>query len=159
MIFVTVGGQIPFDRLVRAVDSWAEKNNRSDVFAQIGSSSFEPRVVRWTRFLSPAEFRRTVEQAQVVVSHAGMGTILTALDCGTPVIVLPRRAHLGETRNDHQVATMRHLGERWQIHPAADEVELLRRLDQLDELQAPRTEGPGDQDRLLQSVRRFIEEA
>lgn len=36
MIFVTVGHQTPFDRLIRLVDRWAEENMRHDLFAQIG---------------------------------------------------------------------------------------------------------------------------
>ena len=35
MIFVTVGAQLPFDRLVSVVDEWAGSTGRSDVFGQI----------------------------------------------------------------------------------------------------------------------------
>ena len=40
MIFVTVGSQLPFDRLVRAVDDWAAGNGGAAAFAQIGASSY-----------------------------------------------------------------------------------------------------------------------
>ena len=42
MIFVTVGHQMPFDRLIAAVDAWAGARGRSDVFAQIGTTSLRP---------------------------------------------------------------------------------------------------------------------
>jgi UDP-N-acetylglucosamine transferase subunit ALG13 len=159
LIFVTVGGQVPFDRLVEVVDSWARETGRTDVLAQIGTSRLEPRSISWVRFLTPEEYRRTVQSAEVVVSHAGMGTILTALELGTPVIVMPRRAHLAETRNDHQVATMRRLGGRSGIHAAEDERELRARLTCLDQLEAPKAEGEGDRARLIDAVRRFVEDS
>lgn len=158
MIFVTVGGQVPFDRLVETVDAWAKEARRSDVFAQIGTSRLEPSSISWVRFLSPEEYRRTVHSAEVVVSHAGMGTILTALELGTPLIIMPRRAHLAETRNDHQLATMRRLGGRAGIYPAEDEGALRARLSQLEHLEAPKAEAEGDRAQLIEAVRAFIED-
>ncbi|MBJ02625.1 MAG: glucuronosyltransferase [Planctomycetes bacterium] len=105
MIFVTVGSQMPFDRLVRAVDDWAGEHTDSEVFAQVGDSEYRPLNVRWTSHLDPGAFQAQVLTADVVVGHAGTGTILEALRLGKPVVVLPRRGHLMETRDDHQLAT------------------------------------------------------
>jgi UDP-N-acetylglucosamine transferase subunit ALG13 len=109
MIFVTVGVQLPFDRLVRAVDAWAGERMRSDVFAQIGPSQYRPQHIEFRAFVEPPEFRRLVECADAVVAHAGMGSIITALELAKPLIVMPRRAELGEHRNDHQLSTARHM--------------------------------------------------
>jgi UDP-N-acetylglucosamine transferase subunit ALG13 len=106
VIFVTVGSSEPFDRLVRAVDEWAGLRGRSDVFAQIGHSDYQPKHIQCSKFLDPSEFRTRFNNAQFVVAHAGMGSIITALEIGKPIVVMPRRAHLGETRSDHQVATV-----------------------------------------------------
>ena len=46
MIFVTVGTDGPFDRLISTVDQWAGENGRSDVVAQVGRSTLEPRFVQ-----------------------------------------------------------------------------------------------------------------
>ena len=111
MIFVTVGTQMPFDRLVRAVDDWAGVAG-VEVEAQTANGSYRPSHVHATPWLKPDEFRARLERADAVIGHAGMGTILSALEFGKPLLVLPRRGHLGETRNDHQVATARRFGER-----------------------------------------------
>ena len=105
MILVTVGAQMPFDRLVRTVDDWAGRAGRSDVFAQIGHTRWRPRHLQWTAFIEPDEFRARAREAAVLVAHAGTGSILTALELGRPILVMPRRADLRETRNDHQIAT------------------------------------------------------
>jgi UDP-N-acetylglucosamine transferase subunit ALG13 len=156
VILVTVGTDGPFDRLVLAVDAWAGKLGRNDVYAQIGNSSVRPRHIRHDAFLDPAEFRRQFERASVIVSHAGMGTILTALQYRKPLLVMPRRAALGEQRNDHQLATARYLLEMGRVTVASDETELEAALGRLDELTARDVIGPYAQPRLIGAIRQFI---
>lgn len=136
MLFVTVGAQMAFDRLIRTVDEWAARAGCSDVLAQVGPADWLPEHIAWVRSLGPDEFREHVAGARAVVAHAGMGTILTALELGKPILVLPRRAALQETRNDHQLATAKHLLAQGRVHVAFDDTELLRALDRLDEIQA-----------------------
>jgi len=112
MIFVTVGTQLPFDRMIRAVDGWAAQNTDEDVFAQIGDATFVPSVMEWTRFLTPDETAVRMREADLIVAHAGVGTIISAVQLQKPIVVFPRRADLGEQRNDHQLATARRFGER-----------------------------------------------
>lgn len=134
MIFVTVGSDIPFDRLVKAVDRWAGENNRNDVFAQIGRGGWKPKSIAFTDLLEPAEFKERLAASSIVVGHAGMGTIFSALQNSKPILVMPRRGHLGETRNDHQMATARELLAMGRVSVAFDEAELLECLDRLGEL-------------------------
>ena len=136
MIFVTVGANTPFDRLIRCVDAWAAERGRDDVFAQIGRTDYRPAHVRWREMLTPQEFRESLHGASVIVAHAGMGTILSALEIGVPLLVMPRRAALREQRNDHQLATARRLSERGLVHVAQDETELRARLDEVVALRA-----------------------
>jgi UDP-N-acetylglucosamine transferase subunit ALG13 len=136
MIFVTVGSGIPFDRLVRAVDKWARANDRRDVFAQIGRGGWEPEFIPFVAMLEPAEFKERLAASSIVVAHAGMGTILSAMQDSKPILVMPRRGHLGETRNDHQMATARYLLAMDRVNVAFEEEELHRCLDRLGELVA-----------------------
>lgn len=132
MIFVAVGTQLPFDRLIRAVDEWAGRKQRCDIVAQVGPTTYRATNMVARPFLDPAEFRRCVEHAEFIVSHAGMGTIITALELGKPVIVMPRRAELREHRNDHQLATARHLLLQGRVKVAFDERALITELDSLN---------------------------
>lgn len=129
MIFVTVGAQMPFDRLIRAVDEWAGRNTQAYVYAQIGETDYEPRHIRWDKFVTPDQLRTLVQSSDVVVAHAGMGTIITSLQAGRPILVMPRRGDLLETRNDHQVATAKQLQHLDLVSVAWDESELAARLD------------------------------
>ena len=112
MIFVSVGTQFPFDRLVRVVDDWAVDADRDDVLAQVGDTRLVPRKLRAAPFLTADVCNARLREAELVVCHAGMGTVLTCLKFGTPVIVMPRRMSENEHRNDHQLDTvswMRHV--------------------------------------------------
>jgi UDP-N-acetylglucosamine transferase subunit ALG13 len=156
MIFITVGSDLPFDRLVRVVDDWAKNAGRDDVFAQIGDTDWRPAHIAWTQFLQPPEFARRFVEAQVVVAHAGMGTILSALQWKKPILVMPRRTSLGEVRNEHQLATARHLAGLGQINVAMDDIELRSKLSGLSQLQPRDRIGPYASDALIKTLREFI---
>lgn len=159
MILVTVGGQLPFDRLVRTVDEWAGERGRSDVFAQIGQTSYRPEYVENAALLDPEAFRARFEAASVIVSHAGMGTVIGALEAGKPILVMPRRFALREQRNDHQLATVEHLRDRPGVIVAMDEQELRTRLETIDQL-APSEPIPSSASpELLAALRSFVETA
>lgn len=124
MIFLTVGTHEPFSRLIRAVDDWSAMTGRTDIFGQIAALRDDnppPQNFEWVERLAPVDFGARFDAARLIVSHAGMGTIISALSAGKPVVVLPRRGHLNETRNDHQWATAQHLAERRGIHVAWSE--------------------------------------
>ncbi len=156
MIFVTVGAQMAFDRMIRAVDHWAKDAGRTDVFAQIGPAEYQPEHIDFVGFLEPPQFAERAQAADVIVAHAGMGSIITALTMGKPILVMPRRGDLRETRNDHQIATARRLSELGKVAVAMDERELTEQLGRLDQLTAGGSIGPYAQDSLIAAVRNVV---
>ena len=158
MIFVTVGTQLPFDRLVRGVDEWAERSGRRDVFAQIGPNGWRPRHIDAAPFVSPEEHRRRMESASAIVGHAGMGTIIGALELGKPVLIMPRVASHGEHRNDHQIATSKRFEAVRGVAVAWDEQELPARLEALLGMRAGERIGSQASDRLIAVLRQFIQD-
>jgi len=157
MIFVTVGAQMAFDRLIRTMDEWAGSHYGADVFAQIGPSNYHPRFIKATKFIDPPAFRKIVETSNLVIAHAGMGSIITALELGKPIIVMPRRGDLKETRNDHQVATANHLARGARVVVALDEGMLLQKLDCIDGLAPAERIGTSASPGLIGKLREFIE--
>ena len=156
MIFVTVGTDLPFDRMVRVVDEWATTRGRTDVFAQIGVGGWRPKSITFAEVLNPVEFKQRFTAASVIVGHAGMGTILSALHHGKPILVMPKKASLKEQRNEHQLATARRMMKMGNVAVAFDETELREKLDHLDDLIpkeriAPTASGP-----LIEEIRRFV---
>jgi UDP-N-acetylglucosamine transferase subunit ALG13 len=154
-IFVTVGAQTPFDRLVRAVDAWAGEQPDVVGLAQIGDGEYVPRHLAWERMLSPSDLEAALDEADTVVAHAGTGSLLAALERQKPIVLLPRRAALKETRNDHQLATARRFQELAGVAIAWHEDELGARLSELGRppILLPR-DGGG---RLARSIATFID--
>lgn len=115
MIFVTVGTQLPFDRLIEAIDEFAVTYD-AKVIAQTGVGSYKPMALLCEESISREVFEKYVESASVVVSHAGMGSVLAAMKYNKPHIVVPRLHKFGEHRNDHQLATVEFLKRYKNIH-------------------------------------------
>lgn len=124
MILVTVGTQLPFDRLLEAVDDWALQNPGQEIIAQIGVSKFMSPRFEIIPIVDTATFKKLAKDADVLVAHAGMGSILTAIEMAKPVIIMPRRADLGEHRNDHQLATAEKLAHLSNVRVVHDPYEL-----------------------------------
>jgi UDP-N-acetylglucosamine transferase subunit ALG13 len=133
VIFLTVGTHEPFDRLVRTVDEWCKTRGAShDVLGQITTrAGYQPTEFRSVTTLEPDEYIRCFREADFVVAHAGMGSIITALSLQKPIAILPRRGHLQETRNDHQFAATQRFRDKPGIFAAEDEFALPGILDQL----------------------------
>lgn len=112
MILVTVGSLLPFERLITLMDDWAARQPQMKVVAQIGSGRFIPRHMQYLRFEDNADFLRRIERASLIVSHAGIGTILDATALGKPMVLVPRRAEWGEHTTDHQYQTANALAGR-----------------------------------------------
>ena len=159
MIFVTVGAQLPFNRLVRIVDEWARLSGRSDVFAQIGKTNWKPSYIQSTAFLKPDKFRSMIESADIVIAHAGMGSIISALEYGKPILIMPRKASLGEQRNDHQIFTARRFLEMKSVFATFDEKELLEKLNSIKDVDLKNFSKIGctASSKLIKTIHDFIE--
>lgn len=114
----------PFDRLIRVMDEWTEAQGRTDVFAQIGNGTYEPKHMKWTRKLDQLDFARTVQESELIVAHAGMGSVIMADQYSKPIVLLPRIMEQGEHTTDHQLATAAWLRDKPGIHVADTDADL-----------------------------------
>ena len=166
MIFVTVGNMDPFDRLVKAVDQWALTNPGGEkIFIQVGDGQYIPANCEYVRRMTPDDFEKRFSEARLVVSHAGIGTIITALELGKPIIVVPKRASLGEQRNEHQLSTVRHFKRSELMVVADSEADLIGMLSRYNSGSMPVVEPVADNlkkdawqpdEKLLKYVKNFV---
>jgi UDP-N-acetylglucosamine transferase subunit ALG13 len=158
-LFLTVGAQMPFDRLVQAVDRWAAAHPEHEVRAQIGESELRPSALAWTKFLPPADFVAACREADALVGHAGIGTLFAAMEHGKPVLVLTREAARRETRNDHQTATAKRFVQYQGVEVAWTTEEVGPKLDVLVEAEGRTLLSPVAGGPLIETLRAFIDEA
>ena len=155
MILLTVGTQLPFDRFVRQVDEWAYKNSGVEILAQIADGEYIPKHMQSVDYLYEEKYARAFNQASVVLAHAGMGTVINSLIASKPVVVYPRKASLGEHRNEHQLATCNKLANLKGCYVAYESDELFQTLDELSILEGGSI-GPFANDDLLRTIDHFI---
>lgn len=132
MIFLTVGTQFPFDRLVKAIDELMERSGfDEDIVAQIGNSMYRPKHFRAVASMRKDIFDKHMHDASRIISHAGMGTITMALDASKPMLVVPRRRKFGEVVNDHQVAIAKNFEQLGHLLVAYEVEEIPEKLERL----------------------------
>ncbi|ATN32330.1 glucuronosyltransferase [Rhizobium sp. ACO-34A] len=155
MIVVTVGTQLPFDRLIRMIDELAPGLD-GDVFAQTGVGTYVPQNMQWSSTVEASDFDRKLKACSVIVAHAGIGTVLKAYKYAKPIILVPRLSSLGEHRNDHQLATVSQLRQREGIYVAENKQDLGRLLSQQLDPATPSEDVAASAARLRGYVRNYI---
>lgn len=106
LIFVTVGTQFGFDRLLDWVsDSLLALGVEERCIAQSGKTDKHWSNIELIENVDTQTFEKYIVNASLVISHAGMGTIIQCMENKKPLIIVPRLSNLGEHRNDHQVDT------------------------------------------------------
>jgi UDP-N-acetylglucosamine--N-acetylmuramyl-(pentapeptide) pyrophosphoryl-undecaprenol N-acetylglucosamine transferase len=101
-VVVTVGGNAHygFERLVRSLHAIIPPD--WSVLWQVGPSDVSDLGIDTVASLPNDRLRAEIAAADLVISHAGTGSILTALQLGKRPIVVPRRAAHGEHVDGHQ---------------------------------------------------------
>jgi len=107
LIFVTIGNATQgFHRLLEAVDRLAGRGFfiGESVLIQAGNArDFSSMHCQQADFLGMTEFVETIRLANVVICHAGAGTLFHCFQAGKVPVVMPRRKEYGEHVDDHQV--------------------------------------------------------
>lgn len=102
MILVTLGTQkFQMNRLVEAADKMAESIDE-EVFVQTGNSTYVPTHCKHSEFVDSVSFKDMIAQCSVLVTHSGVGSIMTGLNAGKPVVVVPRLKKYNEHVDNHQ---------------------------------------------------------
>ncbi|GAA1147879.1 glycosyltransferase [Nesterenkonia lutea] len=101
-IFVTLGTIRPFrfDALVDAVLAAAPEG--AEIVWQLGETDRTDLPGKVHRTISVEDFDREAMHADVVVTHAGVGSTLRLLELGISPVLVPRRKARGEHIDDHQ---------------------------------------------------------
>lgn len=152
--FVTVGNaRQPFPRLLEAAAAVADALPGL-VLVQRGHTAFQASGMEVVDFLPMERFARLVAEADVLIMHAGAGSVIQAVRAGRVPIVMARRAALGEHVNDHQVEFVRALEATGKVRAVEDAANLRRALALAARAQGP---APGEPP-MVDLVRRILRE-
>lgn len=155
MIFVCVGSrEYQFNRLLKKIDELVECGAITDtIIAQIGHSSYLPKHYQYKRFMPDDEFRRYQQEADLLISHGGTGSLIGALKMGKKVLAVPRLAKYGEHIDDHQTQLVEALEKEGYIKAAWCIDDLLDGINSLEKHEIRRYNKPS---LVLEIIEEFI---
>lgn len=109
MIFVTVGTQDKqFKRLLEEVERLIKNGKITDtVVAQIGNTKFktdlDSKFMHLIEFTTQREIEALIQNADFIITHGGVATIIEGLNMNKKIIAVPRLKKYKEHVNDHQL--------------------------------------------------------
>ena len=107
MIFVVLGTQDKeFPRLLNAIQKKIDEGKISkdeEIIVQAGITKFESKDMKIIPYMPIKDFEECIGKADIIICHAGVGTILTALKKHKKIIAAARLKKYGEHVNDHQL--------------------------------------------------------
>ena len=105
MILVLLGTQNnSFHRLLDEIQRNIDNGNILDeVIVQKGYTKFESKNMTLYNQLPIDELNQLIEKADLVITHGGVGSIVTSISMNKKVIAVPRLSIYDEHVNDHQL--------------------------------------------------------
>jgi UDP-N-acetylglucosamine transferase subunit ALG13 len=109
-VLVTVGTDKPFRRLIEAVAAILPDD--VEVLWQTGHTPLDGLALEGRPFVPTSLLEQAAKRADVVVAHAGCGSVLMALAAGKCPVLVARNPDCGEVVDSHQIEIARWMSER-----------------------------------------------
>lgn len=101
MILVTLGTQD--QKFYRLLDALENSKVKDKIIVQAGGSSdYQSKKMEIFRFIDYKEMEKYIDDADLIITHGGTGSIIMPLQKGKKVIACARLEKYGEHINDHQ---------------------------------------------------------
>ena len=161
MILVLLGTQNnSFHRLLEEIEKNIENGNiTEEVVVQAGYTKFEPSTkkqqIKIFNTVPKDELEKMIEKANIVISHGGVGSMITANQKGKKVIAVPRYKMYHEHVNDHQLKTIEIFGKRNYVLPTKNVQDLERALKDVKDF-VPVVYEKDERSKVIQIIEDFI---
>lgn len=106
-ILVTIGSMAEkkFTRLFNIIDELCEEKflDANKIIAQVGFDNYKSKYYQTFDMVSDEEFKNMIDESDLIISHAGTGTVTSCLKKNKKVIIFPRMESYDEHYDDHQL--------------------------------------------------------
>ncbi len=159
LIFVVLGThELPFHRLLNEIEHLKQQAFiKEEVIVQHGHTPCNSKYFSLKKFVSYEEMDAFYDKARIVITHAGTGSVVTALRKGKKVIAVPRLKEYGEHNDNHQLEIVAQFLKQGYILTWKDGEQLAAVLKQAEDFK-PQPFQSGKKT-IFQLIQRFIEEA
>jgi UDP-N-acetylglucosamine transferase subunit ALG13 len=131
-----------------------------EIVIQRGHSRYSPNNAKYFDFVPFNTAAEYIKSSELVISHAGIGTIILCKEHGIPLIILPRRKKYKEHMNDHQMEIAQMLAKKKErnIHIIFEEGQLEKKIQDVLKGKGERTPIPNPgRINLIMTIREFID--
>ena len=134
MILVMLGTQNnSFHRLLEEIDRLINDGQiKEEVVVQSGYTKYESTNMKIFDFISSDELEKLEQQADCIITHGGVGSIIGSIEKNKKVIAVPRLKQYGEHVNDHQLDIVQSFDKLGYIIGITDVSELSDALHKID---------------------------
>ena len=157
MILVLLGTQNnSFHRLLEEIQKCIDDGTIEEkVVVQAGSTRFESDDMEIFKLIEQNKFNELIKQADIIITHGGVGSIVTSVKLGKKVIAVPRLKKYGEHVNDHQIQIIETFSKQGFIKGIKDVSELKETLKNIDTFTPNKLES--NTDNIVKIIENFIE--
>lgn len=136
MIFVTLGTQkFQFDRILKELDKLIDENKlkKEDIMVQNVCQEYQPKNFKPFRLKPQEEIDKITNDAEIIITHSGTGSIINSLKMGKRIIIVPRRKEFGEHVDNHQLELAEVFHEKYNIPVVTEMDELYDVIQKINE--------------------------
>lgn len=158
MILVTLGtNDKSFVRLIQKIEDLIVRGIiTEEVVVQAGYTKYESEHMKVFDLIPMDKFQDLMEKCSLLITHGGVGTIISGISKDKKVIAVPRLKKYGEHVNDHQLQIIENFSESGYILAAYDVDELEDVFSKAFEFKPLKYES--NTARMIELVRKFIDE-
>ncbi len=157
MILVMLGTQNnSFHRLLEEIDKLIQKNIiKDEVVVQAGYTKYKSDSMKIFDLISKEELDKLQEKADLIITHGGVGSIITSLNKGKKVIAVARRHEYDEHVNNHQEEIVETFNQKGYIVGIKNVEDLENAIIRINKFEPKKYEH--DNSKMLKIIEGFIE--
>lgn len=157
MILVLLGTQNkPFNRLLKAISKEIKDGSIKDkVIAQTGFTSYKGNEIEAFDYKPKEELLELMKEADVIITHGGVGTIIECINMEKRIIVAPRLKRYKEHTNDHQLQITKEFSQKGYVLPLYSMKELKSVLKNIKKFKVKKYES--NSEKFRQKIKNYID--
>ena len=158
LILVTLGtNDKSFVRLIQKIEDLIVRGIiKEEVVVQAGYTKYETEHMKIFDLIPMDKFQDLMENCSLLITHGGVGTIISGLTKDKKVIAIPRLKKYGEHVNDHQLQIIENFSESGYILAAYEVEDLEDVLSKVIEFEPQKYES--NTTCMIELVRKFIDQ-
>lgn len=146
-----------FSRLLEEIEKNIEEGMiQEEVIVQAGYTKFESKNMQILDLIPKEELEEILKKASFVITHGGVGSIISSLEQEKKVIAVPRSHQYKEHVNDHQREIITKFAQKGYLIGISDVKELKQAIEQIQNFKPKKYEP--DHQKMLEIIEDFIEQ-